>query len=111
MKTPVIGSRSLTNLDISQYIPADTTMIILGGAKGIDSLAETYAYRNFIPVRIFLPDYEHYGKKAPLIRNREIVRACDRLIAIRDGKSRGTQDTIHCARTAGKIVNIYYIKD
>lgn len=64
MKTPVIGSRSLTNLDISQYIPADTTMIILGGAKGIDSLAETYAYRNFIPVRIFLPDYEHYGKKS-----------------------------------------------
>lgn len=66
MKTPVIGSRSLTNLDISQYIPADTTMIILGGAKGIDSLAETYAYRNFIPVRIFFLIMSIMAKKRRL---------------------------------------------
>ncbi len=110
MKTAVIGSRNLNYLEMSQYIPPDTTLLISGGARGVDSMAEAYARRNGIPVQLFKPDYAQYGKKAPLIRNKEIVSACDRLIAIWDGKSRGTQFTIHCARSAGKEVKIYYIR-
>lgn len=111
MKTAVIGSRTLMFLDLSEYIPSDTTLIISGGAKGVDSLAEEYARQKGIPTQIFRPDYQRYGKKAPLIRNREIVSACDRLIALWDGQSRGTQYTIHCARSAGKEVRIYRLNE
>ncbi|MCI8497085.1 MAG: DUF2493 domain-containing protein [Clostridiales bacterium] len=108
MKTAIVGSRNLF-VDLSQYIPADTTEIISGGAKGVDSLAEAYAKEHHIPIRIFYPQYSIYGKAAPLVRNREIVQACDRLIAIWDGTSRGTQYTVQYARTAGKEVVIHQI--
>ncbi|MCC8161147.1 MAG: hypothetical protein LIO53_07580 [Oscillospiraceae bacterium] len=43
MKLLVVGSRSITNIDIAPYIPKDTDTIISGGANGIDTLAEQYA--------------------------------------------------------------------
>lgn len=109
MKTAIVGSRGLDQIDIADYIPENTTMIISGGARGIDTLAERYAQLHHIPMQIFKPDYAKYGRRAPLIRNREIVAACDQLIAIWDGSSTGTQYTLHCARAAGKIVKVYYI--
>lgn len=45
MKLLIAGSRSITDIDISEYIPADTSLIIYGGANGIDSLAEEYAFK------------------------------------------------------------------
>ena len=81
MKVAIIGSRSLS-IDISKYIPAGTTEIISGGAKGIDALAEKYADENNIPKLIINPEYEKYGKVAPLKRNKTIVENADMVIAI-----------------------------
>ena len=33
MKTAVVGSRGLTQIDIAAYLPENTTMIISGGAR------------------------------------------------------------------------------
>lgn len=49
MKTVIIGLRSLGDMEISKYVPRDVTLIITGGAKGIDTLAEKYADENKIP--------------------------------------------------------------
>ena len=46
------------------YIPNETTEIISGGAKGIDTLAEKYADENNIPKLIIKPEYAKYGKSA-----------------------------------------------
>lgn len=43
MKLLVAGSRSITSFDLSPYVPADVDLIITGGAKGVDTLAEVYA--------------------------------------------------------------------
>ena len=43
MKVMVVGSRNIESFDISEYIPADAELIISGGAKGMDSIAEKYA--------------------------------------------------------------------
>ena len=40
MKIAIAGSRTIDNIDISLYIPQNATLIISGGAKGIDALAE-----------------------------------------------------------------------
>lgn len=39
MKLLIVGSRSICNFDLSQYIPSDTDLIISGGASGIDRIA------------------------------------------------------------------------
>ena len=44
--------------------------------------------------KIFLPDYDKYGKRAPIIRNDEIISYAQYVIALWDGKSHGTAYTI-----------------
>lgn len=107
MKVAVIGSRSIKNADISQYIPKEATEIITGGAVGVDRLAEREARLRGIPLKVFKPDYEKYGKSAPLIRNKLIADNCDMLVAFWDGVSRGTVFTWRYARKTGKPVKVY----
>ncbi len=106
MKAAIIGSRSL-NIDISKYIPEGVTSIISGGAGGIDSLAEKYARENNIEIEIIRPQYQRYGRCAPIIRNREIVDKADLVVAIWDGKSKGTKSVLSYADKAGKEVILY----
>ncbi len=40
MKLLIVGSRTVEKFDLSKYISSDTDLIISGGAKGIDSIAE-----------------------------------------------------------------------
>lgn len=108
MKVAIIGSRDL-DVDIEKYIPENTTMIISGGAKGIDSLAESYANKHNIPTIIFEPDYSKYGRKAPLVRNQLIAKEADIVVAIWDGKSKGTAYTINYAQKIGKCTYTYAI--
>ncbi len=109
MKVAVVGSRTIKNADISQYIPKDATHIITGGAVGVDRLAEWEARKRGINLTVFRPDYEKYGKVAPLLRNKQIVNECDMLIAFWDGTSRGTAFTLRYAKEKGKPVKIYKI--
>ena len=48
MKVAVIGSRGLTVSDLGKYLPENTTEIVSGGAKGIDTCARNYALSNGI---------------------------------------------------------------
>lgn len=107
MKVAVIGSRSIKNADISQYIPKEATEIITGGAVGVDRLAEREARLRGIALTVFKPDYEAHGKSAPLVRNKLIAKECDMLIAFWDGSSRGTVFTWRYAEKLGKPVKIY----
>lgn len=107
MKIAVVGSRSIKNADISQYIPKEATEIITGGAVGVDKLAEREARLRGIPLTVYKPDYETHGKSAPLVRNKLIAENCDMLIAFWDGSSRGTVFTWRYADKLGKPVKIY----
>lgn len=103
MRVAVIGSRKIPNFVDADYliqrIPLNCTEILSGGAEGVDILAREAAQRLGISIREFLPQYERYGKQAPLIRNQEIIQCADLVIAIWDGKSRGTAYTLtQCVR-------------
>ena len=109
MKVAVVGSRGLSVSNLGDYLPKETTEIISGGAKGVDTSARLYAQANGIKLTEFLPDYEKYpGKIAPLKRNILIIEAADLVLAFWDGKSRGTKFVIDNCRKIGKRVIVYY---
>ena len=95
MRVAIVGSRTLTISNLGDYLPEDTTEIVSGGARGIDTCAREYALANHIPLREFLPDYQRFGRSAPLRRNTTIVENADFVIAFWDGKSRGTLFTLN----------------
>lgn len=104
MKSLVAGSRCIREYDLEKYIPEETTMIISGGADGIDFLAERYADKHRISKLILRPQYNLYGKAAPLKRNEQMVELCDMVLVIWDGSSRGTRYTMDYAQKKGKKV-------
>lgn len=108
MRVAIIGSRRLC-VDISAYIPEGMTELVSGGAAGIDTIAEAYADEHGMAKLILKPEYEKYGKRAPLERNKVIVDAADMVVAIWDGRSRGTKFTIDYAKRTGKPVDVHII--
>lgn len=110
MKVAVIGSRSLKVTNLEDYLPSNTTEIVSGGAIGIDRCAEEYAKQHGIPTKIFLPDYNQFGKGAPLKRNVEIIEYADAVIAFWDGISRGTRFVIDESRKKNKPVRVFVSK-
>ena len=87
MKIAVIGSRSLVVNNLEKYLPKDVDEIVSGGAIGIDRCAKEYAIRNNITLREFLPEYNKFGRSAPLKRKIEIIEYSDSVLAFWDGHS------------------------
>ncbi len=109
MRLAIVGSRCCPTIDISSLLPFVPDTIVSGGAKGVDTYAKEYALKNDIPIIEFLSDYNKYGRKAPLLRNIQIVENCDFLLAVWDGTSPGTKFTIDYAIKRGvpyKVIGI-----
>lgn len=107
MRVAVIGSRSLLVSDLERFLPFETTVIISGGACGIDRCAKQYALAHSIPYVEFLPDYAKHGTKAPLLRNLEIVASADLVLAFWDGSSHGTAHVIRQCKQRGIPVQVF----
>lgn len=102
----VIGSRSITDINLDLFInPDHCGCIVSGEASGIDTLAEQFAKRNKIEFVCYSANWKLYGKKAGAIRNREIVEFADIIIAFHDGRSKGTLITLEYC----KQMNVPYI--
>lgn len=106
MKLLIAGSRSITEFDLSEYVSNDADLIICGGAKGIDTVAEKYADDHRISKLVLRPNYALYGKAAPLKRNEVMIDLADSVLVIWDSKSRGTKYTIDYAKKKEKSVTV-----
>lgn len=109
MKLLVVGSRSITNFDLTPFISDCVDTIISGGADGIDALAEQYADLHHLSKYIVRPCYSLYGRAAPLKRNEEMVELADEILVIWDGHSKGTQYTIKYANKIRKPTTVIQI--
>ena len=90
----IAGSRSLDKPLPEELMPPYIDKIISGGARGIDRCARNYALKNHICIMEILPEYELYGRRAPLLRNDWIIKLCDMMYIFWDGKSRGSDYVI-----------------
>lgn len=75
------------------------TEVVSGGAKGADSVGMDWAGRKGIPVRVFAPDWDAYGRAAGPIRNRQMAEYADALVCFPGGK--GTASMIREAEKVG----------
>jgi len=111
MKLAIIGSRSITSLNLDDYIKEKPDVVVSGGAKGIDTIAWGWAIDNHIEIIVHRPDYNKHGRGAPLRRNDLIIRDADKVLAFWDGVSHGTKYVIDKARKQGKEVEVIIIGD
>lgn len=114
MKTIIAGSRSIKDYDkVAEVINTfhekhPITEVVSGGAQGVDTLGEVWAERNGIPFKQFLAEWDIYGRSAGYRRNEEMGDYADCLLAIWDGKSRGTKHMIDYMRERGKEYSVWY---
>lgn len=82
-------------------------------ARGVDGLGEAYAIRKGIPIRRFYPSWARLGPAAGPIRNEEMARYAQALIAIPATEhpvpGSGTWDMISRAEKHGLFVYIHRI--
>lgn len=102
MKIAIIGSRNLDVKNLGEYLPDGVTEIVSGGAKGIDTCAAEYAQAKELKLTEFLPEYDKYGRAAPIVRNKTIAEYADVVLAFWDGKSKGTLSVIKYCEKIGK---------
>ena len=79
---------------VISHIPLNASLLISGGACGVDTLAEQAARELCIPIQILRPDYRTHGRLAPLVRDDKIVQQADLVLAFWDGSSSGTAYTL-----------------
>jgi len=104
MKVAVIGSRSFDDYEELKRVLSkiNITLLVSGGAKGADSLGERYADENNISKKIYLPNWEKFGKSAGMIRNDDIIKKADIVVAFWDQESKGTLNAINKAKRQNK---------
>nr|WP_314803356.1 DUF2493 domain-containing protein [uncultured Capnocytophaga sp.] len=113
MNIAIVGGRDFSDYTllkesllayISIYRVPDN--IVSGGAKGADTLAAQFATEMGIPLLVFKPDYQKYGRGATLVRNTQIIENANVVFAFWDGESKGTKDSITKAKKLQKELYI-----
>ena len=111
MKVIIAGSRTITNeqaiFTAIKESGFEITEVVSGGAAGVDKFGEKYANRYDIPLKIFPADWEKKKASAGIIRNAEMAKYAEALIAVWDGKSRGTKNMIETATKKGLKVFVW----
>ena len=108
----IVGSRSINDVNLDLFIDPDHIGCVeTGGASGVDALAEQWANRHHIECIIFKAHWEKFGKRAGILRNRDMVEFSDAVIAFWDGRSKGTQSTIEYAQKLGVPCYIHLVQN
>lgn len=116
MRTIIAGSRSATEAQVREAFykcpwTGFISAIVSGAAPGADTVGEHLAAERDLPVLQFPADWKQFGKRAGPIRNRKMAESAEALLAVWDGKSRGTVNMISTARKLGLRVFVYRADD
>ena len=109
MRIGIVGSRNFGDLEkVKEYVKSldKDTIIVSGGAKGVDETAEKMGEELGMKVVLFKPDWKKYGRGAGIVRNKEICEYSDMICAFWDGKSKGTLNTIDTAKKMNMIIQV-----
>lgn len=118
MKLIIAGSRNTADAvdevccAIHEFELARAVTELVSGASGnVDLAGEEWARENNIPVKRFPADWDKHRKAAGPIRNREMAEYADALLAIWDGKSKGTANMILEMHRQSKPVFVWRVNE
>lgn len=116
MKVIIAGGRTFKDYDLlcrkaDVFLSRQSEVeIVSGAAKGADKLGERYAEERGYDMKLFPADWNQHGKRGGYIRNEEMARYADALIACWDEQSKGTKHMIDLAELYGLKVRIVKYK-
>lgn len=85
---------------------SEDIVILCGKARGADALGERYTKERGYAIEYYPADWNRYGKIAGYIRNNEMAKRADALVAFWDGTSRGTAHMIETAKAHGLKIRV-----
>ena len=114
IKCIVAGSRDFNNYtllcdtldNLFSSIPDEPIEIVSGGARGADRLGELFAKQNDIPVKLFLPDWDTYGKAAGCIRNTQMAKYATHCVVFVVNNSKGSSHMVSEAKKHGLVTTV-----
>jgi hypothetical protein len=127
IKLIIAGSRGILHTagwlepyvnDVLNELDVDLGEVVSGGAKGVDLIGEFYADRLGVKVSRFDADWDKYKNDADWdkyknaaghIRNGEMAKYADALLALWDGESPGTTSMVNLMMKQKKPVFLYTI--
>jgi YspA, cpYpsA-related SLOG family len=111
MRTIIAGSRLIINPNVVEEAIKrcgwKPSVVLSGHAMGVDRLGEQWAEDNGVVVELYPAEWGKYGKSAGYKRNVLMADNADALVAVWDGKSRGTGHMIRIARDRGLSVFVW----
>lgn len=118
MKVIVAGSRTITDeatvrraMRTAWRMGIRPTEVVSGACwAGVDALGEKIAREASIPVKRFPADWSAHGRAAGPLRNAAMAEYADALVAVWDGRSRGTANMIEEARKRGLAVHVEQVR-
>lgn len=112
MKVIIAGGRDFNGYEllkkyVDYYLSSQIEIeIVSGTANGADKLGEYYANENKYLLTQFPADWNKNGKSAGYIRNSEMAKYSDALIAFWNGNSKGTKHMIDIANNLNLKVKV-----
>ena len=130
MKTIIAGSRNGIDINTVRQAMTETPFkiseIVSGTAKGVDLHGEKIGMEFNLPIHRFPADWNNlevepgvikrnrqgnmYNALAGHNRNREMALFAEALVAVWDGKSKGTKNMIDTMKKMGKPVFVFKVK-
>jgi hypothetical protein len=113
MITIIAGTRDIWDYNLVDQAVYESgfniTEVVSGYARGVDTVGEAWSLVNGLGyAKAFKADWDQYGLSAGHRRNLEMAIYAQALIAIWDGKSKGTRDMIKVATQKNLVV---YVKN
>lgn len=105
----VAGSRNFRDFELMkskldfllQNKQSNRVIIVSGGARGADKLAEKYAKLRGLKIKVYQANWNKFGKRAGYLRNEEMAKVADACVTFWDGHSSGTKHMIDLAQKYG----------
>ena len=100
----VAGSRefndyNLLSSELDKFLAGKKNVTIVSGtARGADRMGEQYAAEHGYKIDQFPAEWSKYHQGAGPIRNLEMVKTADAVVAFWDNQSTGTKNIIDCAK-------------